>query len=90
MRYLKSFETMQFAALKNAKDIADKEKERRDKKKEEETKKDIKPESSNKPGTDAQMEEEVPEIDAQMEEEVPEIDAQIEEEEPDAEMEEGE
>jgi hypothetical protein len=62
MRYLKSFETMQFAALKNAKDIADKEKERRDKKKEEETKKDIKPESSNKHETeesepDAQMEE---------------------------------
>jgi len=87
MKYLKSFETMQFAALKNAKDIADKEKERRDKK-EEETKKDIKPESSNKFGTDAQMEEEEPEIDAQMEEEEPEIDAQMEEEEPDAQIEE--
>ena len=36
MKYLKSFETMQFAVLKNAKDIADKEKERRDKKKEQE------------------------------------------------------
>jgi len=48
MKYLKSFETMQFAVLKNAKDIADKEKERRDKKKEQEaqSKKDIKSDKS--------------------------------------------
>ena len=30
MKYLKSFETMQFAALKNAKDIDDQEKEKND------------------------------------------------------------
>jgi hypothetical protein len=55
MKYLKTFETMQFAVLKNAKDIADREKERRDKKKEEESAVKAgptKPEATNRPETE--------------------------------------